>query len=150
MKKIKFNWGTGIFTFIALFLLANGVVIYKSLQQHNDLVEKDYYPEGLEYQKQIDRFANANLLSSKISIVNSDGSIIITYPMELKGKEVKGKVIFFRPSDEKADFSDSIKFDTSMIQRVQVQKMLKGKYIAKFIWSMENKEYAQECSLRLN
>jgi len=150
MKKIQFNWGTGIFTFIVLFLIANGVVIYKSFQQKYDLVEKEYYPEGLEYQKQIDRFANANALSAKIAIENSGDNLIITYPKEFKNKAVTGKVIFFRPSDEKADFSDSIKFDTAMIQHVQVQKMMKGKYIAKFLWIMDSKEFAQECAVRLN
>ena len=69
--KFKFNWGTGIFIFITLFLLVNAFVIYKSFQQRNDLVEEEYYPQGLEYQKQIDRFAKANALSAKISDVNS-------------------------------------------------------------------------------
>ena len=34
--KIQFNWGTGITVFIALFLLANAFVIYKSFQQKNE------------------------------------------------------------------------------------------------------------------
>ncbi|MFZ4547515.1 MAG: FixH family protein [Bacteroidales bacterium] len=148
--KIKFNWGTGIFIFIALFLLANFFVIYKSLQQKYDLVDKEYYPQGLEYQKQIDRFANANSLTGKITFSEASGELLITYPVELKGKEIKGNVIFFRPSDENADFSDSIKFDTAMIQRIPVKKMLSGKYIAKFFWKMDGKEFANESTVRLN
>ena len=147
--KIKFNWGTGIFIFIALFLLANFFVIYKSLQQKYDLVEKEYYPQGLEYQKQIDRFANANSLSSEIKISESGNELLITYPNELKGKMITGKVIFFRPSDENADFSDSIKFDTLLIQRIPSKKMISGKYIAKFFWKMDGKEFAQESTLRV-
>ncbi len=150
MKKVQFNWGTGIVIVIGLFLLANGVVIYKSLQQRNDLVEKEYYPQGLEYQKQIDRFANANALASKISVENEEGNIVIVYPAELKNKDVKGKVLFFRPSDEQADFGDSIKFDTTLTQRIQIHKAMKGKYIAKFIWKMDEKEYAYEKVFRLN
>jgi hypothetical protein len=148
--KIKFNWGTGIFIVIALFLLANAIVIYKSLQQKYDLVTEEYYPQGLEYQKQIDRFANANVLSSKIMIRSDAVELIISYPQELKGKKVTGQVIFFRPSDEKADFNDSIRFDSTMTQRIQVQKAMKGKYIAKFFWVMDGKEYAHESSIRLN
>jgi hypothetical protein len=148
--KFKFNWGTGIFIFIALFLLANGIVIFKSLQQRNDLVDEEYYPQGLEYQKQIDRFASANSLTGKILVTAKAGELIINYPEGLKGKNVKGQVIFFRPSDERADFQDSIRYDTSLVQRIPTQKMMKGKYIAKFFWIMDGKEYAHESTVRLN
>ena len=148
--KFKFNWGKGIFIFIALFLLVNAFVIFKSFQQRNDLVTEEYYPQGLEYQKQIDRFANANALRSKIQITEESGAVVIAYPSELKGRTIKGQVNFFRPSDENADFHDSIAFDTTMIQKIQVQKMMKGKYIAKFFWIMDGKEFAHESTVRLN
>lgn len=148
--KIKFNWGTGIFIFIALFLLTCSFVIYKSFQQKYDLVEEEYYPQGLEYQKQIDRFANANSLVGKIEITAVSDGLIITYPKEMKGKEIKGHVIFFRPSDENADFRDSIQFDTNMVQRISLQQIIKGKYIAKFFWTMDGKEFAHESNVRIN
>jgi len=148
--KFKFNWGTGIFIFIALFLLVNAFVIFKSFQQRNDLVTEEYYPQGLEYQKQIDRFANANALAGKIKIIEQAGDLMISYPAEFKGKNVKGQVIFFRPSDENADFSDSIAFDTTMIQKIPIEKVIKGKYIAKFFWIMDGKEFAHESTVRIN
>ena len=148
--KIKFNWGTGIFIFIALFLVANAFVIYFSLQQKYDLVTEEYYPQGLEYQKQIDRFANANNLGGKLIVTEESGELVIQYPAELRGRDVAGQIVFFRPSDEKADFKDSIRFDTAMIQRIPIQKIMKGKYIAKFFWIMDSKEYASEKTVRIN
>jgi hypothetical protein len=148
--KVKFSWGTGIFIFIVLFLLANAVVIFLSFQERNDLVTEEYYPQGLEYQKQIDRFANSKALLSKIEISEDKDVLVITYPEALKGKGVKGRVVFFRPSDERADYSDSIMFDSAMVQRIPLQKMIKGKYIAKFFWTMEEKEYAYETRVRIN
>jgi hypothetical protein len=147
--KIKFDWGTGIFIFIALFLLTNAFVIYKSFQQKNDLVAEEYYPQGLEYQKQIDRFSKANALSGPIIISQNAQSLTITYPKDFKGKDIKGEVVFFRPSDETADFHDSIRFDTALIQQIPVQKMIAGKYIAKFFWKMDGKEYASENTFRV-
>ncbi len=148
--KIKFNWGTGIVIFISLFLLANAIVIYLSLQQKNDLVAEEYYPQGLEYQKQIDRFANANSLKGKIVINEDRDGIVISYPADLKGKVIKGQVVFFRPSDENADFNDSIRFDTAMIQHIPVDKFINGKYVAKFFWTMDGMEYANESDFRVN
>jgi len=148
--KFKFNWGTGIFIFIALFLLANAVVIYFSFQQKNDLVAEEYYPQGLEYQKQIDRFVKTNALTDKIVINEDKDGLVILYPADLKGKDLKGKVVFFRPSDENADFQDSIRFDTTMTQRIAVDKFIRGKYVAKFFWEMDGKEYAHESVFRIN
>lgn len=148
--KIKFNWGTSIAVFIGLFLLANAFIVFKSFQQKNDLVTEEYYPQGLEYQKQIDRFAEANALSGKIRISEDQNGLVISYPNDLKGKDIKGEVVFFRPSDEDADFRDSIRFDSSMIQRIALDKFIKGKYVAKFFWKMDGKEYANEYTFRVN
>ena len=148
--KLKFNWGTGVFIFIAIFLLVNAFVIYKSLQERYDLVSEEYYPQGLEYQKQIDRFANANALSGKIAITQDQHNLLITYPVDMKGKNVKGQVVFFRPSDQNADFQDSLKFDTTLIQQVPVGEFIGGKYVAKFFWKMDGREYAKEITFRVN
>ena len=148
--KIKFDWGTGIVIFIALFLLANAVVIYFSFQQKNDLVVEEYYPQGLEYQKQIDRFAKANTLSAKIEISENTHELLIKYPDDLKGKNLYGEVVFFRPSDENADFHDSIRFDTAMVQYIPINRFIRGKYVAKFFWKMDGKEYAHESTFRVN
>lgn len=145
--SFKFNWGTGIFIFISLFLLSMAFVVYLSLQQKNDLVEKEYYPQGLEYQKQIDRKGNAGRLSEGIVLARKQGNLAIRYPRDLKGKNVDGQVYFFRPSDQDADFHDSIRFDTAMMQFISTNKLRPGKYIAKFSWKMEGKEFYHEQSV---
>jgi len=148
--KIKFDWGTGIVIFIAIFLLANAVVIYLSFQQKNDLVVKEYYPQGLEYQRQIDRFARANALSSPIMISTNAESLVVKYPSDFKSKDLHGEVVFFRPSDENADFTENIRFDTTMMQYFLLNKFINGKYVAKFFWTMDGKEYAHESTFRIN
>ncbi len=37
-----------------------------------------------------------------------------------------------------------------MIQKIPVQRMVKGKYIAKFFWTMDGKEFAHESTVRIN
>jgi len=147
--SIKFNWGTGIFIFIGLFLLSMAFVVYQSFQQKNDLVEKEYYPQGLEYQKQIDRTANTGTLSGSIGISQQQGKLVIKYPTDLRGKDVIGQVYLFRPSDQDADFRASIMFDTAMIQFIPLDKLLIGKYIAKFSWKMEGREFYHEQSVMI-
>ncbi|MBK9358290.1 MAG: FixH family protein [Bacteroidales bacterium] len=147
--SFKFNWGTGIFMFIGLFLLSMAALIYFSLQERFDLVETEYYPQSLEYQKQIDRIAMTGKLSEKIMISQEQDLLKVKFPAELKGKEVKGLIYMFRPSDQDADFTDSIKTDTGMIQRIPIAELKAGRYIAKISWSMDGKEYYFEEGVRI-
>ena len=90
--SFRFNWGTGIFIVIVLFLLSMAAVIYFSMQQRFDLVETGYYPQGLEYQKKIDQKANAGRLSGKITFSQTDGFLNILYPEDFRNQVVKGSV----------------------------------------------------------
>ena len=51
--RIKWNWGTGILIGIIAFMAFIIGLVYFSVQQNFDLVERDYYPKALEYQQQI-------------------------------------------------------------------------------------------------
>lgn len=57
--RIKWNWGTGILIGIIAFMAFIIGLVYFSVQQNFDLVERDYYPKALEYQQQIDKEENA-------------------------------------------------------------------------------------------
>ena len=50
---MKFNWGTGIFMFLALFLLASAAFIIFAVRQDVNLVHKDYYEKGVDYTEQM-------------------------------------------------------------------------------------------------
>jgi hypothetical protein len=148
--SFKFNWGTGIFTFIAIFLIGMVALVYFSMQQRFDLVETEYYPQGLEYQKQIDRIANTDKLTGKFLIEQQQEILLITFPEDLKGKNVTGLVNMFRPSDIEADVIDSLKLDSSLVQRIPAAGLKAGRYIAKISWTMDGIEYYHEEGVRIN
>jgi hypothetical protein len=147
--SFKFNWGTGIFTFIALFVVSMVALVYFSMQQRSDLVEKEYYPKGMEYQKQIERIANAEQLSGKISIVQEPGFLLFRYPAEMQDGITEGLVYMFRPSDQDVDYTDSLRFDSTLVQRIALDKLKAGRYIAKISWTMDGKEYYHEEGVRI-
>ncbi len=147
--SFKFNWGTGIFIFIGLFLLSMFALVYFSMQQRFDLVETEYYPQGLEYQKQIERIANADQLSGRISIVQEPGFLLFRYPEAMRDKKTSGIVYLFRPSDQDADFTDSLRFDSTLVQRIPLDRLKSGRYIAKISWTMNGKEYYYEEGVRI-
>ncbi len=147
---MKFNWGHGIFIFLILFLSVMGFVVYESFRQNNSLVEAEYYPKGLEYQKQIDRIANADSLKGKISLKEQGENIVISYPEAFKNARLSGTLYFYRPSDDAGDQLVNIVCDSSLLQKVPAKKLMSGKYIVKMNWKMGGKEFYQEEVLMIN
>jgi hypothetical protein len=141
---MKFNWGHGIFLFLVIFLLSVAFVVYKGFQEKNALVEEEYYPKGLEYQKQIDRIARADSLPEKIKMVRQGTNIEFTYPASFFGTKVEGSIYFYRPSDDAGDYREKMLCDSSLTQKVPVGKLMPGKYIVKLNWTASGKEYYHE------
>jgi len=147
---MRFHWGHGIFVFLLIFLLSMAFVIYKSFQQDNPLVEKEYYPKGLEYQKQIDRTRNARALGEKIVITQYEGQLVITYPGFFRKPGISGELYFYRPSGETGDFRTAMAPDTSLVQLISSEKLEPGKYVVKCNWSHDRLEYYDEVVIFVN
>lgn len=148
--SIKFNWGTGILIFIVIFLISMLGIVYLSFQQNNELVEESYYPQGIEYQQQIDRMAKAHLLSAVIFAKQVDNEVVVAYPPEFRDLGFdKGEVYFYRPSSQSSDFREVMQPDTLLNQRFSLDKFQAGKYIVKYSWTMSGEEYYDEQSLMI-
>jgi len=143
-KKIKWNWGTGIFLAIILFMLFIIVLVYQTMQQNYDLVEKDYYPKALEYQQQIDKETNAEMLTEQIKVENQNDLILLIFPSFFNPSEINGIITFYRPSDKKDDINIEIAVDSAGCQRISSLNLKKGKYLLKMDYQVNGKSYFQE------
>ncbi|MDE3125013.1 MAG: FixH family protein, partial [Bacteroidota bacterium] len=88
------NWGFKITAVFVSFTLLIGFLVYKSVHTKIDLVSTDYYKEELRFQKQIDGTHNANLLSA-VKVEQTDSSIAIQFPNELRGTNLEGEAWFY-------------------------------------------------------
>ena len=143
--SIKFNWGTGIFIFIIIFIVTMLGVVYLSFQQETELVDESYYPKGMEYQQEIDSRDRAEGLSSLFNAEQDDNEIIVTYPSEFEetGFE-KGEIYFYRPSAQKFDMREEMKPGPDLNQRFPLSRFHSGKYIVKYSWIMGGETYYYE------
>ncbi len=142
--KIKWNWGTKLFIFTAIFMLfLIGFFIMMSLQTFH-LVEKDYYPKALEFQQQIDKNNNTKLLDERVRIENRGEYIEFEFQSFFNPDSIKGDIIFYRPSESREDLKIPIQPDSTGKQFYPVKNLLKGKYIVKIEYYYENKGYYQE------
>ena len=73
--KIQFNWGTGILLVIIVFFGLMIAMVVFSMNQEVNLVSPDYYPKGIDYDKQIEKTKNLQLLGSKVEYKKTNDSL---------------------------------------------------------------------------
>lgn len=147
---MKFHWGHGIAIFIGIFLLATGFFVYKSFQQDYPLVEGEYYPKGLEFDKQRARIDNADKLSEKFKVEQTADAVKVIRPQVVMTGFKSGNYLFYRASGVNGDLRDTLIADTATIYTVSKSKLLKGKYTLKINWKASGKEFYQEETLFIN
>jgi hypothetical protein len=144
---MKFNWGTGIVISFIIFAAAIFLIILFPFNQRIDLVTKDYYDNELKYQEQINKVDRTALLDESIIINQSIKELNIKFPITYR--EVYGEIVFYRPSDERRDFSLSINADSTGSQSVDISSLLPGLWRVKVQWDMNNLQYYYEKNIMI-
>ena len=112
---MKFNWGTGIFIFLILFLLACTVFMIFAARQGINLVHKDYYEKGVNYTEQMEIDARSVEYKNAFKITNTDKQFIVDIENSLSLKIDSGNLILFRPSNSKLDILLTVEQQTQQI-----------------------------------
>ena len=111
------------------------------------LVEKDYYPKGIEYQQRIDERNNAEIFKSQFQIIDSGNFVLVKIPNVLIDT---GNIDFFRPSNIKLDYNYNINKEKKSEIILPDSIFEIGKYIVKFYWESEGKKYYLEKQFYFN
>ncbi|MEI6435685.1 MAG: FixH family protein [Bacteroidota bacterium] len=141
---MKWNWGTGIFIVIVIFLTACAAFIIYSLNQRWSLVEEDYYPKELRHEEKLVKMRNVNELTGKLLITLDKNNLTIQFPDDFKGKPLTGNIDVYRPSDETRDVIIPVSADTAGCMNIPISKFMHGKYVVKADWIAAGKGYYQE------
>ena len=148
MKKyLKFNWGTGIFISIAIFMIITIVLTVIFMNRRVDLVTNNYYEKTLTYQTQIDSYKRTADLKEKVSFNYADNKINVSFPNSFLNEVNDGKLYFYRPSDSRKDFTVPIRLDKKGSQIVNTTKIDKGYWKVEIQWTMNNQNYLMEKSV---
>ena len=137
---MKFNWGTGIFIFLILFVVGAVSFVIFTLQFDVNLVHNDYYEKGVDYSEQMRMDARSAVFKNAIQVNSDDKYLVLNIEESLASKIDSGNVLLFRPSDSKRDISISVEKNSSNISFSR-NDLIKGRYILKFSWYSEGIEY---------
>ena len=150
MKKIRWNWGTGILISIIIFMLILIGIVYVFMNQDVDLVTKDYYSKELKYQAQIDRINETNEMGKQVNISLVNNSIQLSFPDSVFNKKAMGTIYFYRPSGSQKDFSLPVAVSDKNEQFVNTSRLERGLWKVKVEWGMEGKNFYSEKSIIIN
>jgi len=132
---MKFHWGTAVFSFLGLFVLALIFILYKSRQVDHSLVLDKYYEEDLAFQSKYEKMDNYSNLSQKISIAKSPegDTLFVRFPYEQEREHI-GKLTFYRANANKEDESFDIKTDKNSLMKIPLHSFSSGKWTIKIVW----------------
>ncbi len=147
MKKL--SWGTKLAMFASLYVIGVLIFVVFSTTQDINLIAKDYYPQGIEFQAKIDKIKNTQALKEKVIVSQKAGVIQVQFP-EGMCSDVSGSIIFYRPSNSENDLRSDIKIDASGLQSFKSDVLINGRYAIKIEWKHQDIDYYQEEAIYLS
>jgi hypothetical protein len=137
------NWGHKILFVYIFFVAGILVLVFKSSMQNQDLVTTDYYEKELKFQGQIDETERANALSSQVKYEVRKNEIFISFPGEMKGKNVSAHVLLYCTADKSKDVQRDYTTSDGTIQ-MPLPAGNKGLHELKVGWTANDVSYYHE------
>lgn len=134
------NWGYKILFVYLAFVLGIVFMVIKSSSQKMDLVTTDYYAKELKYQDKIDEVKRTSDLSTAIECTIVNEQLIIKFPSDFTGKEIKGDVHLYCPSDENKDLVQPFSTNDNLLN-MSLTKKNKGSNEVHISWTVDGKNY---------
>jgi hypothetical protein len=151
-KKKTEIWPLAIIAAFAIFIILVMMAVFRAASEETSLVSADYYEKELVYQEQINREITTRKLNKFISFRFDPRSsqLDITFPLDSnQHKLVTGTVHFYRPSDDKLDFKESIKLDDQGAQHFAVANLKKGVWKVRVTWKEGGLEFYDEAEISI-
>ena len=146
----KFNWGWGIALFYCGFVAFMLFMVWCTNLMKTEFVTEDYYGKELKFQEQLDKMKRSNVLSQPVNWTVQNNSVKLNFPVDVKGRGIKAKVLFYRPDNSMRDFNVSCIADTSGICVINSEKFRHGAYKMEVDWSAGNETYYTEGVININ
>ncbi len=100
-------WPYAIIATFVLFASYIGFMVQRAMRTDVELVSPDYYKQELAYQQRMESVARTAALPAPVQVRYEPAAqrLTLELPPALAGPGVRGQVHFFRPSDQKLDFT---------------------------------------------
>lgn len=148
-KKLTFNWGTGLAVVIVFFVVATLSVVGFIISLDFDLVSKDHYEKGVQYEEQIQKIEHARALDEPVQIqfMTEEDAVEIIFPKQIASQQLSGTVTLYRPSDSSLDRTYRLQLNDDSIQKIDTRELAHGKWLVKLEWQKAGQSYFEQASI---
>ncbi len=137
------NWGYKILAVYGLFVAGIMFMVFKSSNQKFDLVTEDYYAKELKFQQQIDATARTSALSEPVKTTVKDNQLLVQFPKDLAGKQIKGQIQLYYAADKSKDVvNDFTAESNTAVMKIPVAN--KGQHELHLQWTADGVSYYYE------
>ncbi|MDF2158630.1 FixH family protein [Algoriphagus sp. CAU 1675] len=140
------NWGKGILLSIIAFVgIILTMVVISVRMEGIELVTENYYEQEIKYQDQIDKQMSTLALDREVLVFDaSNKTLVLDLPIG-----AKGKLNFFRPSDEKLDQEFLLNIMEEKNKTIPVHSLKEGYWKVQLSWTENGTSYYQEKKINL-
>jgi hypothetical protein len=144
MKEPWNPWPVGLALFLICILA--GVISFSVFAHGHavDLVTADYYQEEIAFQQQIDRQQRTARLEERPQWSLDLESRTATLSFGASALPDRGEMHLYRPSDSTLDLTVPVALDASASQRVDLDGLPPGLWIARLSWTSGGQDYYHE------
>ena len=142
MNKFNFNWGHGIIVTFVLFGAFMAYFYVNMSKESIELVGKNYYADGQEFQRKINERKQTEALTEKASIQFAED--FKQAKIQLPSSIQKGTIVFYRPSNATLDKTLEITSNSSGLSFIQTDFLIKGPWNVSLQWEKAGKNYVEE------
>jgi len=138
---MKFNWGTGILIFLIIFVLFIGTFVYFAFQQDVNLVHKEYYQKGVDFDKERERKNRGASQTHQFIIEQKEQTVKVIVDKAYFDQLKDVKAYFYRASDRHEDKRYDLNENELIIPK---SDLVKGKYTLNISWTQDAEDYLLE------
>lgn len=132
---MKLNWGHWLVIFMALFMLFIISLVFMMSREKVSLVETNYYERGMQYENELQKYANTKGLDHKLEYHPEKNQLVFTSAL---GGNVSGIASFYRPSDSDLDFKKSFTLNEFGACTLSTEGMKIGVWRVTLEWQVNN------------
>ncbi|MBH8567450.1 FixH family protein [Microvirga sp. STS02] len=145
--KPRTIWPYAVIAVFVLFAGYIGFMVQQAMRTSVDLVSPDYYKQELAYQQRMESVARTAALPAPVQLHHDAAAqrLTLQLPATLAGQAVRGSLHFFRPSDQKLDFT--LPLQPGPNQQFSTAKMRPGYWRVRVDFTADNQAYFVEKEL---
>ena len=137
-------WPHAIIATFVLFAGYIGYMVQQAMRTSVDLVSTDYYQQELAYQQRMESVARTAALPAPVQVTHDRAAqrLTLQLPPALASQAVQGTLHFFRPSDEKLDFTlPFAPTGDSAQQQLSTSRLAPGRWRLRLDFTAGGKQY---------